>query len=184
MRRIYLDHTAGKPIDERVLNAMIPYFSHDYGNPSSPHYFGNQARTAIDDSRISIAELIGAEKKEEIIFTSGGTESNNFALLGCAFANKSKGNHIITTSIEHPSVLKVFNYLSNCGFDIDYMTVDSDGKLNLNQIKALLRSETILVSIMMVNNETGCILPVKEIGEFVSKKIFYSILMRYKPLEN
>lgn len=170
MRRIYLDHTAGKPIDQRVLNEMIPYFSQDYGNPSSPHYFGNQARTAIDESRASIAELIGAEKKEEIIFTSGGTESNNLALKGFAYRNRAKGNHIITTSIEHMSVINTCKHLRKQGFDITYLPVDEFGIVDLQSLENEMTEKTILVSIMYANGEIGTIEPIKEIGELIHRK--------------
>lgn len=169
MEKIYLDYAATTPIDPAALMAMHTAEKKCFANASSVHSQGQLSKDKIEHARQTVAHIIKANPSE-IVFTSGGTESNNFALLGCAFANKSNGNHIIATSIEHPSVLKVCNYLSNCGFDIDFMTVDSDGKLNLNQIKALVRSETILVSIMMANNETGCIHPVKEIGEFLSDK--------------
>jgi cysteine desulfurase len=175
METIYLDYAATTPIDPAVLMAMHTAEKRFFANASSIHSLGQLSKDKIEQARQAIAHLIKANPNE-IVFTSGGTESNNLAVLGGALANKPNGNHIIATSIEHPSVLKVCNYLSNCGFDIDYITVDVDGKLNLNQLKTLVRSETILVSIMMVNNETGCILPIKEIGEFLSaKKIIFHI---------
>jgi len=170
MRRIYLDHTAGKPIDKRVLKEMIPYFSQDYGNPSSPHYFGNQARTAIDESRTSIAELIGAEKKEEIIFTSGGTESNNLAIMGFAYRNQVKGNHIITSSIEHMSVINTCKHLNKQGFQITFLPVDEFGIVDLQSLEKEMTEKTILVSIMYANGEIGTIEPIQEIGDLVHSK--------------
>jgi cysteine desulfurase len=173
MDTIYLDYAATTPVDPAALMAMHSAEKRYFANASSIHSLGQLSKDKIEQARQTVAHSIKA-KPSEIVFTSGGTESNNLALLGSAFANKSSGNHIITTSIEHPSVLRVFNYLSNCGFEIDYMTVDKNGNLNLNQIKTLVRSDTILVSIMMVNNETGCILPIKEIGEFlIDKKIIF-----------
>jgi cysteine desulfurase len=170
MKRIYLDHTAGKPIDERVLKEMVPYFSQDYGNPSSPHYFGNQARTAIDESRTSIVELIRAEKKEEIIFTSGGTESNNLAIMGFAYRNRTKGNHIITSSIEHMSVINTCKHLSKQGFQITYLPVDEFGIVDLQSLEQEMTDKTILVSIMYANGEIGTIEPIREIGDLVHNK--------------
>jgi len=170
MKRIYFDHTAGKPIDERVLKEMIPYFSQDYGNPSSPHYFGNQARNAIDESRTSIVELIGAEKKEEIIFTSGGTESNNLAIMGFAYRNLAKGNHIISTSIEHMSVINTCKHLSKQGFQITYLPVDEFGIVDLQSLEKEMTDKTILVSIMYANGEIGTIEPIQEIGDLVHNK--------------
>jgi cysteine desulfurase len=170
MKRIYLDHTAGKPIDERVLKEMIPYFNQNYGNPSSPHYFGNQARNAIDESRTSIVELIGAEKKEEIIFTSGGTESNNLAIMGFAYRNLTKGNHIITTSIEHMSVINTCKHLSKQGFQITSLPVDEFGIVDLQSLEKEMTDKTIVVSIMYANGEIGTIEPIQEIGDLVHNK--------------
>ena len=167
MRRIYLDHTAGKPIDERVLTEMIPYFREDYGNPSSPHYFGHKARTAIEDSRTTIAALIGAEKSEEIIFTSGGTESNNLALKGVAYRNRTKGKHIITSVIEHMSVINTCKQLTKEGFTVTYLPVDQYGIIDLHALEKELTDETTLVSIMYANGEIGTIEPIHDIGELV-----------------
>jgi len=170
MKRIYLDHTAGKPIDERVLKEMIPYFNQDYGNPSSPHYFGNKARIAIDESRTSIAKLIGAEKKEEIIFTSNGTESNNLALKGFAYRNHAKGNQIITSSIEHMSIINTCKHLSKQGFQIRYLPVDEFGIVDLQSLEKEMTEKTILVSVMYANGEIGTIEPIQEIADIVHSK--------------
>lgn len=170
MKRIYLDHTAGKPIDERVLKEMIPYFNQDYGNPSSPHYFGNKARIAIDESRTSIAKLIGAEKKEEIIFTSNGTESNNLALKGFAYRNSAKGNQIITSSIEHMSIINTCKHLSKQGFQIRYLPVDEFGIVDLQSLEKEMTEKTILVSVMYANGEIGTIEPIQEIADIVHSK--------------
>jgi len=170
MRRIYMDHTAGKPVDERVLKAMIPYFTESYGNPSSPHTYGNEARKAINESRRNVAEVIGAEKGEEIIFTSGGTESNNLAIKGAAIRYRNKGNHIITSSIEHMSVLNSCKYLNTQGYEVTYLPVDKQGRVDPKVVEDEITEKTILVSIMYANGEIGTIEPIKEIGEITHKK--------------
>ncbi len=176
MRRVYMDHTAGMPVDERVLEAMIPYFTQNYGNPSSIHSFGNEARSAIDEARNMVSELIGAEKKEEITFTSGGTESNNLAIKGVAYRNKEKGNHIITSSIEHMSVINTCKHLSKQGFKITYLPVDKYGIVDIENLRKEVTDKTILVSIMYANGEIGTIEPVKEIGEVAhSKGAFFHV---------
>ena len=176
MRRVYLDHTAGMPVDERVLKAMMPYFSQNYGNPSSVHFFGNIARNAINEARARLAELIGAEKKEEIIFTSGGTESNNLAIKGVAYRNKAKGNHIITSSIEHMSVINTCKHLSKQGFEVTYLPVDKYGIVDIQALEKGITDKTILVSIMYANGEIGTIEPIKEIGDLVhSKGAFFHV---------
>jgi len=176
MRRVYMDHTAGMPVDERVLEAMIPYFTQNYGNPSSIHSFGNEARSAIDEARNMVSELIGAEKKEEITFTSGGTESNNLAIKGVAYRNKEKGNHIITSSIEHMSVINTCKHLGKQGFKITYIPVDKYGIVDIENLRKEVTDKTILVSIMYANGEIGTIEPVKEIGEVAhSKGAFFHV---------
>jgi cysteine desulfurase len=170
MRRVYMDHTAGMPVDPRVLEAMLPYFTQNYGNPSSVHSLGNEARKAIDEARGKVAELIGAERKEEIIFTSGGTESNNLAIKGVAYRNKDKGNHIITSSIEHMSVINTCKHLSKQGFKVTYLPVDQHGIVDIDALKKEITDKTILVSIMYANGEIGTIEPIKEIGEITHSK--------------
>ncbi|UCC27325.1 MAG: cysteine desulfurase NifS [Candidatus Bathyarchaeota archaeon] len=170
MRRVYMDHTAGMPIDERVLEIMIPYFTLNYGNPSSIHSFGNEPRRAIDEARSKIADLIGAEKKEEIIFTSGGTESNNLAIKGIAYRNKDKGQHIITSSIEHMSVVNTCKHLSKQGFKLTQLRVDKYGIVDTEVLKKEITDKTILVSIIYANGEIGTIEPIKEIGEIAHEK--------------
>lgn len=170
LRRIYMDHTAGMPVDPRVLETMLPYFTQNYGNPSSVHSLGNEARSAIDEARSKVAELIGAERKEEIVFTSGGTESNNLAIKGVAYRNKDKGNHIITSSIEHMSVINTCKHLNKQGFKITYLPVDKHGIVDLEALKKEITDKTILVSIMYANGEIGTIEPIKEIGEIVHTK--------------
>ena len=176
MRRIYMDHAAGMPVDERVLKAMTPSFLVDYGNPSSVHSFGNEARRAIDQARSKVGELIGAERKEEVIFTSGGTESNNIAIKGVAYRNRDKGNHIITSSIEHISVLNICKHLSKQGFEITYLPVDKYGIVDIQSLENEITGKTILVSIMYANGEIGTIEPIREIGEIVNnKKAFFHV---------
>ncbi|MEE8569892.1 MAG: cysteine desulfurase NifS [Candidatus Bathyarchaeia archaeon] len=169
MRRIYLDHMSGMPIDKRVLDVMRPYLDTHYGNPSSTHGFGNEARQAIDDARNKVATLVGAETKE-ILFTSGGTESNNLAIKGVAYRNKNKGNHIITSSIEHMSVINPCKDLSKQGFNVTYLPIDPYGIVNVEALKDAVTDKTILVSIMYANNEIGTIEPISEISEIVHDK--------------
>ena len=170
MRRVYMDHTAGMPVDERVLESMMPYFSQNYGNPSSVHFFGNEARKAIDEARSKVADLIGAQKKEQIIFTSGGTESNNLAIEGVAYRNKAKGNHIITSSIEHMSVINTCKHLSKQGFKVTYLPVDEYGIVDIQALEKEISDKTTLVSIIYANGEIGTIEPIEEIGEIVHRK--------------
>ncbi len=170
MRRVYMDHTAGMPVDERVLEAMMSYFTQNYGNPSSIHSYGNEARRANDEARSKVSELIGAEKKEEVVFTSGGTESNNLAIKGVAYRNKDKGNHIVTSSIEHMSVVNTCKHLSKQGFEVTYLPVDKYGIVDIEALKKAITDKTILVSIMYANGEIGTIEPIKEIGEIAHGK--------------
>jgi cysteine desulfurase len=172
MRRVYMDHVAGMPIDSRVLEAMAPSFTQNYGNPSSIHSFGNEAKRAIDDARGKVAELIAAEGRE-IIFTSGGTESNNLAIKGIAYRNKDKGNRIVTSSIEHMSVLNTCKYLSKEGFEVIHVPVDAHGLLNIETLEKEVNEETLLVSVMYANGEIGTIQPVKEIGEIAHSRGAY-----------
>lgn len=173
MRRIYMDYTAGKPVDLRVLDTMISGFAQNYGNPSSVHFFGSQARKAVNEAREKVAELIGAEKSEELIFTSGGTESNNLAIKGVAYRNKAKGNRIITCSIEHMSVINTCKYLSKEGFNVTFLPVDKDGVVDIRALEKELIDDTILVSIMYANGEIGTIEPINEIGRIVNRKGVY-----------
>jgi len=161
MKKVYLDHNATTPLDPRVFEAMKPYFTDVYGNPSSPHHYGRLAKQALEESRAVVAEAIGA-KPEEIIFTSGGTESDNLALRGIAY-HKERG-HIITASIEHHAVLKTCKDLENDGFSVTYLSVDREGRVDPDEVRRSIRKNTILVSIMYANNETGVIEPIAEIG--------------------
>jgi len=172
-KRIYMDHTAGKPVDPRVMEAMLLYMKSLYGNPSSVHSFGQGARQAMEEARTKVAELINAERKESIIFTSGATESNNMAIKGVAYRNKDRGIHIITSSIEHMSVLNPCKLLMTKGFKVTFLPVDQYGFVNLRSLEKELTSETILVSIMYANGEIGTIQPIKKISQMVHRKKAY-----------
>ena len=167
---IYMDHTAGKPVDPRVVEAMLPYMSASYGNPSSIHSLGQEAKQAIEDARAKVAVLVNAERKESIIFTSGATESNNIAIKGFANRNKDRGTHIITSSIEHMSVLNPVKFLSTRGFKASFLPVDQYGFVSLETLEREITPETILVSIMYANGEIGTIQPIKEISQIVHAK--------------
>jgi len=172
MKKIYLDHAATTPVDGEVLEAMQPYFLEKFGNASSLHDYGQEARKAVENSRKIAAKFLNA-RQNEIIFTSGGTESDNLALKGIAFANKSKGNHIITSKIEHPAILKPCKWLENHGFKVTYLDVDKDGLINLKDVEKAITKDTILISIMTANNEIGTIEPIEEIGKICKKHKIY-----------
>lgn len=167
MERIYVDHAATSPMHPEVIEKMVVEMQETFGNPSSIHSFGRQARQKIDTARMICANSIGA-KVNEIIFTSGGTESDNLAVRGAAYANQKYGKHIITSSIEHHAILHTCQALEKEGFEVTYLPVDDTGRVNVEDVKAALRDDTILVTIMMVNNEIGTVQPIKEIGELLS----------------
>ncbi|KAG1789366.1 pyridoxal phosphate-dependent transferase [Suillus plorans] len=168
-RPIYLDMQATTPVDPRVLDAMLPYLTDQYGNPHSrTHAYGWEAEQAIEVARKHVADLVGAEAKD-IVFTSGATETNNMAIKGVARFNKDKKRHVITTQTEHKCVLDSCRKISEEGFEITYLPVESNGVVNLETLEAAIRPDTSLVSIMTVNNETGVIQPMKEIGAIVRK---------------
>jgi cysteine desulfurase len=162
---VYIDHAAGMPLDQRVFETMKPYFMENYGNPSSSHFFGTSARNALTNSREKVARLIESEKTEEVIFTSGGTESNNLAIQGVAHRNREKGNHIITTTIEHISVINICKHLQKQGFEITYVPVDTQGIVDPERIRDAITDKTILISVIYANGEIGTIQPVMEIGK-------------------
>ncbi|MCJ7790958.1 MAG: cysteine desulfurase NifS [Dehalococcoidia bacterium] len=172
MRRIYLDHAATTPTRPEVVKAMLPFFTDAFGNPSSIYSYGQEARGAVEEARTKVAELIGA-RSEEIIFTSGGTEADNFALKGVAYANEHKGNHIITTSIEHHAVLEVCKFLGRRGFRITCLPVDKYGLVDPDDVKRAITDKTILISVMHANNEVGTIESVEEIGEIAREAGVY-----------
>ncbi len=161
---IYLDHQATTPVDERVLAAMVPFFTEYFGNPASNHFYGWTAMAAIDQARLQVATAIGAQP-EEIIFTSGATEANNLAIKGVAEASLQRGRHIITVKTEHSAVLAPCGYLEKLGFSVTYLPVDDRGLVAIADLAAAIRPDTILVSVMAANNEIGVIQPLAEIGE-------------------
>lgn len=162
--RIYLDYNATTPVDPEVLDAMMPYLNNCYGNPSSIHSFGNEAKAAIDIARASVSGMLNA-KPSEIVFTSCGSESNNYAVKGVAYANRDKGNHLITTEVEHASSLETFRYLEKNGFSVTYIQVDENGNPDPEDFRKALTKDTTLISCMYVNNETGVISPIQSIAE-------------------
>ncbi len=168
MKRIFLDHASTTKVDDEVIQAMLPYFSKFYGNPSSIHAFGREAREAVDASREHLGTLLGA-RDDEIIFTAGGTESDNLAIKGIAYMNKdkrtTKGPHIITCAIEHPGVLEACRHLESQGFKVTYLPVDTNGIVDLELLKNSLSKNTFLITIMFANNEIGVIQPIEEIGK-------------------
>lgn len=170
MPKMYMDYGAGKPVDSRVLEEMKPYFLEMYGNASSGHSYGNAAKEALTNSREKIAQLIGAEKSQEIIFTSGATESNNLALKGAAYRNKSKGKHIVTTAIEHMSVINICKFLQKEGFEVTFVPVDENGTVDFEKLEAAITDQTIMMSVMYANGEIGTIQPIKEIGKLTQEK--------------
>lgn len=173
MRQIYLDHNATTPVRKEVLDAMMPYFAEDYGNASSVYSMGQKARHAIDEAREVIGDTLGTEAAD-IIFTSGGTESDNFAIKGVAMANLNKGRHVITSSTEHLAVLEPCRFIEKeLGFDVTYLPVDKYGIIDLDKLKDSIRKDTILISIMFANNETGTIQPVKEIAKIAHENKIY-----------
>jgi cysteine desulfurase len=188
-RTIYFDYNATTPLDPAVRDAMLPFLGKFWGNPSSVHHIGRKARALLDDARDRAAKLLGA-KPSEIIFTSGGTESNNLAIFGTARALKSKGKHLITSAVEHDAVLQPFDYLEKKeGFDVTRLPVNSEGRVSPDNLKEAIRSDTILVSIMAANNEIGTIQPVAELGAICRERgiIFHSDAVQWfgkEPFEN
>ncbi len=164
MKRIYLDHAATTPTHPEVVKAMLPYFADAFGNPSSIHSYGQEAKGAVEEARTKVAELIGA-RSEEIVFTSGGTEADNYALKGVAYANEQKGNHIIITPIEHHAVVEACRFLGKRGFTVTYLPVDRYGLVDPQDVKRAITDRTILISVMHASNEVGTIEPIGEIGK-------------------
>lgn len=169
MRQVYMDHAATTPVATDVLNTMIPYFTESFGNPSSLYTVGQKNKEAITAAREKVAKVLNASP-DEIYFTSGGTESDNWALKGTAFTYRSKGNHIITTKIEHHAILHSAEYLAKLGYDVTYLDVDSEGRVSVEDVEKAITDKTILVSIMFANNEIGTIQPIEEIGKLCHKK--------------
>ncbi|GFN23212.1 MAG: cysteine desulfurase NifS [Thermoanaerobacteraceae bacterium] len=169
MRRVYLDHSATTPVRPEVLEEMLPFLKEEFGNPSTIYGWGRQAKKALEEARARVAALIGAQP-EEIIFTSGGTEADNMALIGAAYANQKKGKHIITSSIEHHAVLDTAQYLMRQGFKVTFLPVTPEGLVRVEDVLQAITDETILISIMHVNNEVGTIQPIREIGRVAREK--------------
>ncbi len=168
MNRIYMDNAATTPVSQEVLNFMLPYFTQVYGNASSIHQTGREAAKAIAEARRQVAAAIGA-KPEEIYFTAGGSESDNWAIKGTAFVRKAKGNHIITSSIEHHAVLHTCEWLQKQGFEVTYLKVDSDGFVSPADVEKAITDKTILITIMAANNEIGTVEPIAEIGRIAKE---------------
>ncbi len=176
MRQVYMDYGSASPVDARVLEAMMPYFDKDVGNASSLHSSGRKAKRELESARQKVANLIGAPNPKSVIFTSCATESNNLALRGAAMRYKDKGNHIITTSIEHMSVMNPLKDMQRSGFEVTYIPVDKDGLVNAEQIKNAITEKTIIISVMYANGEMGTVQPIREIGEIASgRKILFHV---------
>jgi len=167
--KVYLDYSASTPVDKRVLDAMLPYFREHFGNASSIHSYGREAKYALEQARENIAQVIRAQP-EEIYFTSGGTESDNWAVTGYCINNKNRGNHIFTNNAEHLAVINTCKFLEDQGFEVTYLPIEPDGTLNLNELKDAVTGRTLIVSIMHVNNEIGTVNDLKAIGKVVKGK--------------
>lgn len=165
-RRVYLDNSATTPVDPAVVEAMLPYLTEQFGNASSIHYFGQQARAAVDTARHQVAALINA-RPNEVVFTSGGTEANNLAIRGLVEANERHGRHIITSAIEHSAVRNVCEDLEKRGFDVTYLPVYENGIIRIEDVESAIRDDTLLVTVMTANNEIGTLQPVSDIGRLI-----------------
>ena len=172
MNRIYLDHAATTPMRREVIEAMQPYLSQYFGNPSSLHHFGKEAANAINDAREKVAQILSA-RPDEIVFVSGGTESDNLAVLGVAYANRDRGKHIITTQIEHYAVLEPCRFLEREGWRVTYLPVDRSGMVDPEDVREAITDETVLISVMHANNEIGTLQPLKEIGILAKERGAY-----------
>ncbi|MBW8039841.1 MAG: cysteine desulfurase [Planctomycetes bacterium] len=166
---IYLDYNATTPHDPEVIVAMLPYLEKHFGNPSSSHWYGIRTKNAVENARRQVASLLNCQP-DEIVFTSGGTESNNYAIKGTAFAHRDKGNHIITTQIEHPAVIEVCKFLEEHGFKITYLPVDEFGRISVSDIEKAITPRTILITIMHANNEVGTIEPIEQVSELAKER--------------
>jgi len=172
MKKIYLDHNATTPLHPEVLEAMLPYFKEKFGNASSIHGFGREAKVALEDAREKVAEIIGVSSSE-IFFTSGGTEADNLAVKGTAFANRKKGKHIVTSKIEHHAILESCKFLEKEGFEVTYLPVDSQGLVDPEDLRKAIRDDTTLVTIMYANNEVGIIQPIEQLCKIAKEKGVY-----------
>jgi cysteine desulfurase len=165
---IYLDYNATTPVAPEVAEAMMPYLQMHFGNPSSSHWYGQQTKKAVDEAREHVAKLLNCTTNE-LVFTSGGSESNNYALKGYAFANKEKGKHIVTTAIEHPAIIEVCRFLETEGFEVTYLPVDETGRVRIADVESAIRPDTILISVMYANNEVGTLQPIREISKLAKQ---------------
>lgn len=168
-KKIYFDHAATTPVDPRVLEKMLPYFTEKFGNPNSQHWFGRQTVSAVDEARDTVARLIGA-KSSEIYFTSGGTEADNWALRGAAYAMAHRGKHFIVSAVEHPAMITTAKELMKRGFEVTFAEVDEYGAVDLEKLERAIRPDTTFVGVMTANNEVGTLQPVKEIAALCKKK--------------
>ncbi len=168
-----MDHAAAAPVDPRVLERMMPFFSDRFGNPSSIHSSGREPKRALEDARASVARLINAKRKEEIVFTSGATEASNLGIKGVAMRLKAEGNHIVTSAIEHISVLNIMKYLQKQGFEVTFVPPTQDGLIDIGEFERALRKDTVLASVMFANNEIGTLQPVAEIGRLLQERDIY-----------
>jgi cysteine desulfurase len=169
LNKIYFDHNATTPVLDEVFEAMVPFLKDQWGNPSSIHWAGRGTRKAVEDARERVCALLNCAPLE-LIFTSSGTEGDNHAIKGLAYAQKNKGNHIITTKVEHPAVLSTCKHLQKEGFEVTYLDVDKDGLIDLDELQKAITPKTILISVMFANNETGVLFPIKEIGKIAKEK--------------
>lgn len=175
MRKVYLDYSATTPVKEEVINEMLPYFTETFGNASSIHGFGQAAKSALEQARSTVAKTLNTTP-DTVYFTAGGSESDNWAIKGVMLANKSKGNHIITSKIEHHAILHTCEALEKEGYEVTYLDVDDQGRIRLEELEAAIRPTTVIVSIMFINNEIGTMQPIKAISDIVHKHgaIFHS----------
>ena len=169
-RRVYMDYAAASPVDRAVVEAMVPYFTDHFGNPSSVHSSGRRPKEAVEDARAKVAGLVNAGRKEEIMFTSGGTEGNNLAIKGAAMRARKRGRHVITSAIEHISVINIMKYLQKNGFDVTFVRAEEDGFVDVGELERAIRDDTTVVSVMYANNETGVLQPIDDIGKLLEGK--------------
>lgn len=179
---IYLDNAATTKVHPQVLEAMMPYFSEEYGNPSSIYSFAGKSKKAVEDARQTVADFLGANANE-IYFTGGGSESDNWALKATAFAKKEKGNHIITSAIEHHAILHTCEYLEKNGFEVTYVGVDEDGVIKLDELKAAIRPTTIMISVMFANNEMVPFSRSRRSVRLLKSMTLFSIPMQYRLMD-
>ena len=171
--RVYMDYAAASPVDPRVLERMMPYFDERFGNPASLHGAGREPKKALEEARARVAKLINAKRKEEVVFTAGATEANNLGIKGVAMRMRGEGNHVVTSGIEHISVLNIMKYLQKQGFEITYVPPTEDGFVDPAELERAVRKETVLVSVMFANNEIGTLQPIAEIGRLLQEKDVY-----------